>query len=173
MRLARDEEDPPTYEEVLAEDRRRDAPRYARLSAVQRRKIKKVLDERYSVRKPMMNEIIMRLQAGEPTVDLLADRELHMCPRWYGKGGEQLDAFAEDWGKEELCWCNPPFSAMQEVVDKLIRDRARSILIMPHWRSQDWFQDVQPYVKKTYFYKKKTLLFEKKEGMVGGLPWPV
>ena len=143
------------------------------LTPAQKKRLREFKTERYAVRLPMKNDILLRLKVGEPTIDLFADQELHMCPRWFGHGGEHLNSFEMDWGREELGWCNPPFSRLQEVVQKIVDDRAKVILIMPHWTSNQWFHDIQPYVQRKYFYKKGTLFFEQRAGLVGGLPWPV
>ena len=125
----------------------------------QREKLAQWRSERYAVRQPMKNDVVMRSKAGEPVVDLFADPELHLCAKWYGPGGVCENAFMKDWGEEGLCWCNPPFSRLQEVVQKIVDDRAQVILIMPHWTNYQWFEDVQPYVVRKYFYKKGTLFF--------------
>ena len=65
--------------------------------------------ERYAVRRPMYNDIVLRMGVGYPQVDLFADRELHLCDVWCGHGSEFApDAMACDWVGGRLKWCNPP-----------------------------------------------------------------
>ena len=40
-------------------------------------------------------------------------------------------------------WMNPPFSRMQEVVDKLARDRARAVVVAPAWTYTDWWTKLE------------------------------
>lgn len=130
--------------------------------------------ERYMVRRPMVNDIIMRLNTRTPTVDGFGDAELHVWPRWWGPGSSECeDAFSMYWGSEPLLWLNPPFTLLDRVVQKLMADRGTAILVMPHWQNQ-WFYDaVKPFVVRKQFYKAGTMLFETVSGTVGGTPWPV
>ena len=53
--------------------------------------------ERYAVRKPIFNDVMIRLagrggQALRPKVDAFADHELHLCGRWWGPGSEVPNA---------------------------------------------------------------------------------
>ena len=56
--------------------------------------------ERWTVIASGIREIIDRLGCGEPVLDCFADKGNHRFPRWWGKGGEQEDAFAQDWGSD-------------------------------------------------------------------------
>ena len=68
---------------------------------------------------------------------------------------------------------NPPFSRMAEVVRKIRQDRARCVLIAPNWKSLEWFDEVQPWVRKRYYLKQGERLFEDEKGPVGPTPWGV
>ena len=76
----------------------------------QREKLAQWRSERYAVRQPMKNDVVMRLKAGEPVVDLFADPELHLCAKWYGPGGVCENAFMKDWGGEVVL-VQPSFHA--------------------------------------------------------------
>ena len=52
-------------------------------------------NERYAVRKPVMDVILFRLKSDTPTVDAFADSDLHVLPRWWGPGSTVPDAFEE------------------------------------------------------------------------------
>ena len=59
------------------------------------------------------------------------------------------------------------------VVSKLITDVSEVILIAPMWkRDQQWWQDIQPYVKRRCYFKTGHHLFEV-EGKSQPLKWPV
>ena len=59
------------------------------------------------------------------------------------------------------------------VVSKLITDVSDAILIAPMWkRDQQWWQDIQPYVKRRCYFKTGHHLFEV-EGKSQPLNWPV
>ena len=129
--------------------------------------------ERFAVRRPMFNDILMRLGHVQPSVDAFADSRLHLMDRWWGPGSEVPDSMLVSWKNEPLLWCNPPFSMMGEVVDKLLRDRARAVLIMPHWTNQQWFLDVERITICSMFYRRKTMMFETDNGMMPGTPWAI
>lgn len=129
--------------------------------------------ERYQVRRPMVNDILMRLGA-KPTVDGFADEELHVFDRWWGPGSSEVpDAFGVSWKNEPCLWLNPPFSVLGKVVEKVAADAAKVVLICPHWTDQQWFYDVQKMIVKRFFFKKGTFLFEVRDGAVNGIPWGV
>ena len=130
-------------------------------------------EERYAVRRPIFNDILTRLGAPEPSVDAFADAELHLLSKWWGPGSSTPDSFAADWSSEELLWCNPPFSRLQDVVDKIIKEEARGILILPHWSNQKYFQDIQKYIVKKFLYPVGTRFFERPDQAVNGIKWPV
>ena len=67
----------------------------------------------------------------------------------------------------------PPFSMLTAVIRKILRDKAVAVVIMPHWKNQPFFQEVQPYIVRKHYYPKNTLMFETAEGGAGGTMWPV
>ena len=60
-----------------------------------------------------------------------------------------------------------------KVVEKLKNEKARAILIIPHWTDKAWFGRVQPMVKEKHFYPKGTKIFEQLGGDVGEVQWHV
>ena len=91
--------------------------------------------EEYAVRKFWFEKIVAWSNL-EPTVDAFASAKQHLLPRYWDP---VINAFAQDWSRETL-WMNPPFSMLQDVVDKIVRDRAFGILIIPVWTDFTWFQ---------------------------------
>ena len=104
--------------------------------------------ESYAVRRPLWNDIIMRLGGEVPSVDAFAEKKLHLLEKWWGPGSQCPDAFKKRWSQERLLWCNAPFSMLAEVVKKIREDRARAILVVPNWTNQKWFEDLQDMVLK-------------------------
>lgn len=78
---------------------------------------------------------------GNPEVDLFASRNNYKCPKYVSwlRDPEALscDAFT-------ICWSNiyfysfPPFAIILRVLQKIIKDKAEGILVVPYWPSQ-WF----------------------------------
>ena len=90
--------------------------------------------ERWTVRTAQVENIVQQLHVEYPVLDMFADRKNHRFVEWWGPGGRIQDAFTQDWGGVSLKWCNPPYSMLTEVVDKLIADKAYVILIAPRWK---------------------------------------
>ena len=130
--------------------------------------------ERYAVRRQVYNDMVSKVAAGEtPSVDAFADQALHLLDRWWGPGSQVPDAMAVHWGGERLLWANPPFSMMLDVVYKIERDKARVLLVFPHWTTSVWFPLVQAMTVRKYYHKQGKMLFETEEGTVGGTKWAV
>lgn len=83
------------------------------------------------------------------TVDLFADpsnaKVAAFFSRFYAPGTSGVlgvNAFAHPWAwrrraggppQRHMCYCNPPFDKMMEVVGKIIRERADVLLVFPAW----------------------------------------
>ena len=102
-----DDDAPPDYGDTVQGERLNDdaPPGYAEM----------VRGERYAVRKPMFNDIIMRMGVGYPKIDMFGDSELHLCDVWWGPGSGVPDAMEVDWRDRPLMWCNPPYSMLEDV----------------------------------------------------------
>ena len=70
-----------------------------------------------------------------PLIESFASNTNACCYYYWDKND---DAFTKNWGEHKL-WLNPPFSRLQEVVDKIFNDTASGILIVPVWPSKTWF----------------------------------
>ena len=116
--------------------------------------------ERYQVLPEMVEKILTQLEVT-PTLDAFADPETHILPRWWGEGGECLDAFQTSWLQEVVgcLWANPPFSVLKNVVQKIVQDGAQMVLICPDWRYLKWWKQVQGLVVKEFFIPKGTKVF--------------
>ena len=122
------------------------------------------ITERYQVRPEIMQRILGEL--GEsPSLDLFADSQTHVFPRWLGEGGEHSDAFKTSWeaSKVGTTWANPPFSMLECVIHKIVDDEARTLLICPDWKNWKWWKAAQPLIEKQVFIPKGTKVFQSPE----------
>ena len=62
--------------------------------------------EDYAVRREVFEEILVGLGVPDPPVDAFATEANHLCPVWWGPGGEHEDAFAQSW-KGQFLWMKP------------------------------------------------------------------
>lgn len=62
---------------------------------------------------------------------------------------------------------------MGKVVDKIKADKAKAILICPHWTTESWYKEAKMLAKRSYFYKQGTSMFEDASGSWNGTRWPV
>lgn len=129
--------------------------------------------EQYTVRVPIMRDILCRLNTCKPNVDLFATQENARCDAWLGAGGMSEDAFVVDWAKLGTIWMNPPYSLLRQAVDKLILSKVVGIVVVPDWRTERWWRKLQPYVHKKYYYAKGKLIFELDGESVGPTRWGV
>jgi hypothetical protein len=91
----------------------------------------------------MIADILLRLRCPTPNLDAFADRGNARFPRYWGRGGIEEDAWAQNWSESQagLIWCNPPFEDLEAVVDKIQEDGAAAILVVPDWRNQPFFSE--------------------------------
>ena len=136
-----------------------------------RKKPRVWISERYAVRASIIKDIVAKLGCETPVLDSFADSGNHRFPRWWGPGGERPDAMAESWAETGLLWCNPPFSQFSAVVDKVARDKARCILVMPDWPFKEYWSRVQPLRVAETYYPAGTSVFELDGEPVPGTKW--
>ena len=75
---------------------------------------------------------------GKFSVDLFADYHNSKVNKFYSKYWQEncsgVDAFAFKWSNE-FCWTVPPVCLLAKVINKILIDKAKGILIVPRWRS--------------------------------------
>ena len=91
-------------------------------------------NEEYAVIQPWFDYIV-DWSGLEFTVDAFAPAKQHLLPRFWDP---VKDAFCQDWSQDVL-WMNPPFSLLEEVLDKIVREGAQGVLVVPVWTSLPWF----------------------------------
>jgi ribonuclease HI len=93
----------------------------------------------------LVSEIFQRF--GTPTIDMFATCRNTTLPRFASWGpdlnAEVIDCFTVNWGKYDSVYCFPPTPLVGRVIQKMKMDRARGILIVPHWESQIWFNQLR------------------------------
>jgi hypothetical protein len=66
-------------------------------------------------------------------------------------------------------FANPPFSMMEQVVRKGVKDKALMILVLPEWKkpiAAFWFKLAMQHARKQYQIKQGQQVFQKKDGSV-------
>ena len=96
----------------------------------------------------------------EVSLDAFAHKGNHRFPRFWGKGSQITDAFTQNWAEHGILWCNPPFSVLDKVVEKVRRDEGKIILICPDWQSQNYFWELQDMVVNKKFFPQGTSVYE-------------
>ena len=78
----------------------------------------------------------------KPEIDLFASKLNHQFPRYISykpnPDAEAVNAFTMSWSDVIFC-AFPPFCIIPSVLQKIIKDRARGILVVPDWPSQLWY----------------------------------
>ena len=79
---------------------------------------------------------------GECNIDLFASEKpnyLQVCfTRW--KGWWYSYAFSMSWNSEEQAWIKPPVSLIDKVVNKIVVDKARALVVTPYLGQKPWFE---------------------------------
>ena len=95
----------------------------------------------WTLRQDYFFEICKRL--GQPTIDLFASRLNHQVSRYCAWEPDAravyIDGLMYDWSKEQLGYAFPPFSIIHKVIQKMIKQKAEVIMVVPYWRTQPWF----------------------------------
>jgi hypothetical protein len=78
-------------------------------------------------------------------VDLFATPWTTAAPLFITK---EMDSFGFDWGalqasSSHLLWANPPFSALERVVEKLANEPCKVALVTPNWEDRNWWKALQ------------------------------
>ena len=105
---------------------------------------------------------------GPCQVDRFASALCHQLnrydSRYYNPGAESVDTMSANWSMSTNFW-NPPFALLDRVVDKIIQENARGILITPDWRHRPWYRKLVTRVK----YDQLKLPREVTMGIVPGV----
>lgn len=79
---------------------------------------------------------------GEPEIDLFASRINKKCKRYISWHRDpfafEIDAFTVKWNTF-FFYAFPPFSIILKTLQKIKRERATGILVVPYWPTQPWY----------------------------------
>ena len=79
---------------------------------------------------------------GIHSVDRFATHYNNKCARFNSKywcpGTEGVDAFNQNWSNENN-WMVPPPALIARVINKILREKASSTLVVPEWRSSPYW----------------------------------
>ena len=79
---------------------------------------------------------------GRPEIDLFASRINKQVVRYFSwkpdPDAEAVDALSENW-KHLFFYAFPPFNMINRVLNKVERDDAKGIIVVPYWSTQSWF----------------------------------
>jgi hypothetical protein len=141
----------------------------------QARKEERWRSEEYAVTVRRMNHILAHLDVKfeDLVVDAFANQWNHRVRVWFGPGGIVEDAMTANWKGIGLMWMNPPYSKLAEIIDKIDRERARCVLVVPAWTTEPWWTKLQQMIYKKYWYRVGTSIFELNGREVEGVKWPV
>ena len=95
----------------------------------------------YALLRPLFRYLVRHF-AFPAQIDLFANHHNRQCPLYYSYRPDRralgTDAFAQDWSKT-LNWANPPFHLAMRFLQKVQRDKARVLAILPRWTSRPWW----------------------------------
>lgn len=79
---------------------------------------------------------------GTPCIDLFASRLNYQTPNYVSwkpdPSAVAVDSFSVSWGSG-LVYVFPPFAVLGKVMQKIKRDEAEAIVVVPLWTTQPWF----------------------------------
>ena len=89
--------------------------------------------ENYQLVRPILENGLAALQVdlNEVQVEFFASKEQHMMHHYCSRYLNNANCFY--WRLMELCYANPPFSQLAEVLTKLALEEARVVLCTPDW----------------------------------------
>ena len=79
----------------------------------------------------------------KPGVDLFASAQHKQLPRYYSEKYDPqaagTDAFKADWLLEVNPYVNPPWYLIPKCLDKIIKDQAKVLMVVPKWEWAYWW----------------------------------
>ena len=103
----------------------------------------------------------MALDVEHPQIDAFASPKNARCSLFWDR---KNSAFTRSWKAQGLLWINPPFTRLEEVVNKVEKDQATCLFLCPNWPTAPWWEKLQGMAQKMFYYPRGTLLFENEDG---------
>ena len=96
---------------------------------------------------------------GHLDVDLFASRNNHQVLTYVSWGPDPfalfVNAFQIEWSQFQLCYIFPPFRLLNRVLQKILNERVKAIVISPDWPAQSWYPLLHKYATKVLYFKRK------------------
>jgi hypothetical protein len=122
---------------------------------------------------PYVFRRVTRELAFKPSVDLFASDAHHQVPRYFSQYADPKaagqDAFQRNWAEETRPYANPPWPLISRVLKKVITDKVRIMLVVPHWVQAPWFTDVTRLTERSTLLTDAVFLDE--FGRLRPKPW--
>ena len=96
-----------------------------------------------------------------PTIDAFANEANHVLPTFWT---ESCDAFNKAWS-DKVLWMNPPWSKLNEVINKLVMEQAKGILIAPIWKREPWWMMLETITIDFIDISGKVPAYQRDSGM--------
>ena len=101
----------------------------------------------------------------KPAIDLFASARHHQLPRYYSvdrkdSRAEGYNAFNFLWTPDIMLYINPPWTLLDEVMDKIIRDGSRCLLVTPYWPEKDWYRKLRTLKRDRRYWSQPLYLKE-------------
>ena len=130
------------------------------------------VSENYYVRTEYVRDIIFRFRVL-PTCDAFASHQDFRFPIWWGPLSPfSEDSFSQNWG-EGLLWMNPPYSRLNEVLDKVRADAAHVLFVAPRWGARLWYKEAEKLAVAKLVYPPGIHFFQHPEKKNRTSLWPV
>lgn len=119
------------------------------------------VDIEWEISEHVFTQIVNTL--GIPEFDLFASAQNYKCERYASwkldPYSEIIDAFTFSWQNIDF-YAFPPFSLVTKVLEKIVSDKAKGIVVVPYWPSQPWYPLWSSLVtsQKMFFGPDKSLL---------------
>ena len=96
---------------------------------------------------------------------MFASRAHHQVDRYFSadpadKQAMGCNSFLFTW-RAETPYCNPPFSHMSRVLDKIHWDQISAMLVAPVWQDADWWLRWKQMVVVAYYFDQPIYLSDK------------
>ena len=116
----------------------------------------------------VFNKIIKHINIS-PTMDLFASRlNFQLKPFVSFRPDPEalhINAFTINWGCWSPFYAFPPFPIITKVLNKVLRDQAEGIIIVPNWPNQIWFPVLMRMITSCpiILHSRKSLLLQKQD----------
>jgi len=125
---------------------------------------------------------LIQSKVGPCKIDLFASQLTRQLPRFFSwrpdPEAEKTNAFSQDWSVARG-YANPPWRLIPQCLSQIKRQRARVVLITPHWKTQPWFPTALGLLEDypCLLPRDRDLMSEQEFIMKQGIPeliaWPI